>query len=175
MSALLLLLFLAVPVLELYVILQVADVIGGWLTIAVLIAESFLGAWLVRREGRRTWQAFQRALEEHRPPGREVADGALVIVGGTLLLTPGFLSDIVGLFALLPITRPLARRLMLRFAARRVGARVGLPFGSPAGRAARRGPSAGRPAGRRPGDPADIHVIDGEVIQHPDDKTPPSP
>src|SRR3954454_15468195 len=136
MPALVLAAFLAVPLLELYVILQVADVIGGWETLAVLILESLFGMWLVRREGRRTWRAFSTALEAHRPPAREVADGALVIVGGTLLLTPGFLTDIVGFFVLLPFTRPLARRLLVRVAARRMGSSFGL-FGPPARRSTR--------------------------------------
>src|SRR3954471_20228800 len=129
MPALIVIAFLAVPILELYVILQVADVIGGWQTLALLIVESLIGTWLVRREGRRTWQAFTAALDNRRPPGREVADGVLVIIGGTLLLTPGFLSDIVGFFLLLPVTRPLARRLLLRVATRRAGRRLGMPFG----------------------------------------------
>jgi UPF0716 protein FxsA len=124
MPALVLVAFLVVPLLELYVILQVADVIGGWQTLAVLVLESLFGTWLVRREGRRTWRAFSAALEARRSPTREVADGALVIVGGTLLLTPGFLTDIFGFFFLLPPTRPLARRLLLRFAGRRVGRRL---------------------------------------------------
>lgn len=163
MPALLLVALLVVPLLELYVILQVADVIGGWQTLLVLVAESVFGAWLVRREGRRTWRAFSRALEESRPPAREVADGALVIVGGTLLLTPGFLSDVLGFFVLLPVTRPLARRLLLRWGTRRMGgAAVG--FGPLFG-----GSRAGRGAGRR-GKPTD--VIDGEVL---DDRVEPPP
>jgi UPF0716 protein FxsA len=169
--ALLLLAFLAVPIVELYVIIQVADVIGGWQTVAVLIAESILGTWLVRREGRRTWRAFQSALQGHRAPGREVADGALVIVGGTLLLTPGFLSDILGFFVLLPPTRPLARRLLLQIAARRAGARFGLfP------------PSAARARTRRPGPPDAGQVVDGQVLRERSDprrprtdETPPGP
>jgi UPF0716 protein FxsA len=173
--ALLLLAFVAVPIVELYVILQVASVIGGWQTIALLIAESFVGTWLIRREGRRTWKAFSAALEARRPPAREVADGALVIVGGTLLLTPGFLSDILGFFFLLPLTRPLARKLLLRLTARRVGRRFGLPFptGFPPASSTRRGPDDGGA------------VIDGEVINDPlrqpgpnsgpNDRTPPKP
>ncbi|MDQ1648486.1 MAG: protein FxsA [Frankiaceae bacterium] len=164
--ALLLVALLVVPLLELYVILQVADVIGGWQTLVVLVAESVLGTWLVRREGRRTWRAFSRALEEARPPAREVADGALVIVGGTLLLTPGFLSDVLGFFVLLPVTRPIARRLLLRWGARRMGGAAGGFAGAMFGL-----PRMGRTAagGRSRGDVADGgsssgEVIDGEVL-----------
>jgi UPF0716 protein FxsA len=163
--ALLLVALLVVPLLELYVILQVAHVIGGWETLLILVAESVFGTWLVRREGRRTWRAFSRALEESRPPAREVADGALVIVGGTLLLTPGFLSDVLGFFVLLPVTRPLARRLLLHWGARRMGSAVtglgGSLFGGPA--AGRRGrPRGPGPSGRNTGGSGG--VIDGEVV-----------
>src|SRR3954452_23355981 len=160
MPALIVLAFLAVPILELYVILQVADVIGGWQTLALLIVESLLGAWLVKREGRRTWQAFSAALENSRLPGREGADGVLVIIGGTLLLTPGFLSDILGFLLLLPLTRPLARRLLLHVAARRAGRRLGASFmnGGFADRGARERPGSSQ------GDVNEGDVIDGEVL-----------
>ncbi len=162
--------FLAVPILELYVILQVADVIGGWETLALLIAESLLGAWLVKREGRRTWEAFSAALDNHRAPGREVVDGALVLIGGTLLLTPGFLSDILGFLLLLPPTRPLARRLLLRLAARRAGRRFGMSFtvGGFGGRT-RGGPGAG-PGSR--GGPSRTDVIEGEIVDERPDRPP---
>jgi UPF0716 protein FxsA len=160
--ALVLVAFLAVPLIELYVILQVAHVIGGWQTLLVLVLESLLGTWLVRREGRRAWRSFQAALEAHRPPTREVADGALVVVGGTLLLTPGFLSDVLGFFFLLPLTRPLARRLLLRLAARRAGRRLGVDLGGLRGFGYRPGP----PPAPRSGS---VDVIEGEVVD--DDPT----
>lgn len=119
MVGLLLLAFLAVPIVEIYVIVQVGHAIGGWQTLLLLIVWSALGAWIVRHEGRRAWTAFRTAAEAGRLPGREVADGALVLIGGTLLLTPGFVTDAVGLVFVLPFTRPLARRLLVRWAARR--------------------------------------------------------
>ena len=85
--------FVAVPVLEIWVILQVGQVIGGWPTVLLLVLDSLLGVWLLRREGVRTWQALRDALAQARLPGRELADAALVLVGGTLLLTPGFVTD----------------------------------------------------------------------------------
>ena len=183
MPALLLIAFVAVPIAELYVIIQVSHVIGGWETLALLIVESLVGTWFVRREGRRTWRAFSTALDARRPPAREVADGALVIVGGALLLTPGFLSDILGFFVLLPFTRPLARRLLLRFAARRMGARLGFPFGGDFG--VPRGRGDQRPRGRQ-NDPVNGGVVEGEVVdeqvsrpdrlrKRPDSGTPPHP
>src|SRR4051812_11412280 len=165
MPALIVIAFLAVPILELYVILQVADVIGGWQTLALLIVESLIGTWLVKREGRRTWQAFSTALDNRRAPGREVADGVLVIIGGTLLLTPRFLSGIVGFFLLLPVTRPLARRLLLRFATRRAGRRLGMPFGGAGfGPGGFGGGGFGGSGVRERPPTSRADVIDGEVL-----------
>jgi UPF0716 protein FxsA len=88
--------------------------------VVLLIAAGFLGSWLVKREGGRAWTALQQALNEYRMPARELADGALILIGGTLLLTPGFLSDIAGLFCILPFTRPLARGVLTRVISRKV-------------------------------------------------------
>jgi UPF0716 protein FxsA len=118
--ALMALAFIAVPIAEIWLIIQVGQTIGAWQTVVALVAISILGAWLVRREGRRTWAALSEAIREGRAPARELSDAGLVIVGGTLLLTPGFLTDLVGLFFLVPITRPLARRLLLNVIARRI-------------------------------------------------------
>lgn len=139
--------FVVVPVVEIYLLIQVGQVIGGWQTVALLLLTGFLGGWLVRREGGRAWQALREALREGRMPGRELADAGLVLVGGTLLITPGFVSDVVGLFAVLPPTRPLARRLLSKVVTDRVGARVDLL------------------AHPRPGeDPARGPVVRGDVV-----------
>jgi UPF0716 protein FxsA len=111
---------LVVPIVEIYVIIQIGHVIGGWPTVALLVAESALGAWIIKREGRRAWNALRTALDTGKMPGRELADGALVLIGGTLLLTPGFVTDIFGFFFVLPFTRPLARRAMTAFFTRRL-------------------------------------------------------
>ncbi|WP_433444405.1 FxsA family protein [Nonomuraea sp. CA-141351] len=120
MRLLLFLAFLVVPVLEIWLLIQIGSVIGGPATVALLIADSLLGAWLVRREGRRAWQALQEALRSGRMPDRELADGGLVLVGGALLLTPGFFTDVFGFLCILPFTRPLMRRLGAWFFDRRV-------------------------------------------------------
>lgn len=120
MRILLFLAFLVVPVLEIWLLIQVGQVIGGWTTVALLIADSLLGAWIVRREGRRAWKALQEALGAGRMPDKELADGGLILVGGALLLTPGFLTDVFGFLCVLPFTRPLMRRLAGWFFARRV-------------------------------------------------------
>jgi UPF0716 protein FxsA len=115
MPLLLIVLFIVVPIAELYVIIQVGQLIGIWPTLLLLLADAVLGSMLLRHEGRSAWRRFNEALAARRFPGREVADGALIIVGGTLLLAPGFITDIVGIFLLLPPTRALSRRVLKRF------------------------------------------------------------
>jgi UPF0716 protein FxsA len=107
----LILIFIVVPLAELYVIIQVGGVIGVPLTLAILLADAVLGSLLLRHQGRSAWRRFNKALEERRFPGREVADGVAITVGGTLLLTPGFITDVFGLILLIPPTRAIVRRL----------------------------------------------------------------
>ncbi|WP_055483729.1 FxsA family protein [Sphaerimonospora mesophila] len=107
--------FLALPVLEIWFLIQVGSVIGGWQTVGLLIVAAVLGVWLMRREGRRTWAALQSAIGSGRMPDRELADAALIMGGGAMLLAPGFLSDVFGLFLILPVTRPVARRWLTWF------------------------------------------------------------
>ena len=138
MPLLLIVLFIVVPIAELYVIIKVGELIGVWPTLVLLLADALLGSWLLKHQGRGAWRRFNEALAARRFPGREVADGALIIVGGTLLLTPGFLPDIVGAFLLIPPTRAIVRRLLKRFTVGRfmvVGMSGGArgSFGSPTG------------------------------------------
>jgi UPF0716 protein FxsA len=142
--AILVVLFIVVPILELWVIIEVGSLIGVWPTIALLLADAMLGSLLLRHQGRGAWRRFNAALAERRFPGREVADGLLIAIGGTLLLTPGFLTDIVGLVLLIPPTRALVRRLMRGYVARRFVI-VGAP-----GRGGHE--AAGGPGPRRPYD-----------------------
>src|ERR687886_894957 len=128
MLAPLLLLFILVPIAELYVIIQVGEAIGVWWTIALLLADSVLGSMLMRSQGRAAWRRFQAALAAGRPPAREVLDGALVIFGGAFLITPGFLTDVIGLLLLLPPTRAALRGLLVRrFRSRLVVSMAGAP------------------------------------------------
>src|SRR3954451_24606173 len=117
---LLVVLFVVVPLVEIYVIIQVGQAIGPWWTIALLIVDSILGSVLMRSQGRTAWRRFQVALAEGRPPAREVLDGALVIFGGALLLTPGFVTDVFGLALLLPPSRAVVRGLLVRNLAARM-------------------------------------------------------
>lgn len=113
--------FIAVPFAELYVILEVVGpALGAPLTILLLAADSLIGAILFRTQGRSVWRRFNQALSEGRVPHREVVDGVLIIFGGAFLVTPGFLSDIVGVLLLVPPTRAIIRRLVVRRLGRRV-------------------------------------------------------
>lgn len=115
----LVILFIVVPIAELYVIIKVGELIGVLPTLILLLADALLGSWLLKHQGRGAWRRFNEAIAARRFPGREVADGVLIVIGGTLLLTPGFITDVVGVFFLLPPTRALTRGLLRRYAAGR--------------------------------------------------------
>jgi UPF0716 protein FxsA len=145
--------FIVVPLAELYVILKVADSLLGWpLTIALLAADSLLGSWLLRSQGRAVWNRFNEAVRAGRVPHSEVIDGVLVIFGGAFLITPGFITDIIGLLLLVPPTR----RVFRRWARRAIERRTVVAVAGPGGRAARR-------AGRRPPGEHDVEGTASEV------------
>jgi UPF0716 protein FxsA len=126
---LLFLAFLVVPLVELYVLIQVGQAIGALPTVAILLADSLLGAALMRSQGRAAWRRFLAVSRSGRVPAREVVDGALVIFGGALLLTPGFVTDILGILLLLPPTRALVRRYLVKgVAVRMVGGPAAMGF-----------------------------------------------
>jgi len=108
------LLFLIVPLAELYLIYKVSDLIGIWWTLLLLVADSVLGSLLLRSQGRAVWRRFNEVLARGSVPHREVVDGVLIIFGGAFLLTPGFLTDVVGVVLLIPPTRVLVRRYIVR-------------------------------------------------------------
>ncbi len=153
MAILLFLLFIVLPIAELYVIIQVGSWIGVLPTLGLLLLDGILGAWLAKHQGRQAWERFNQAMAEGRIPAREVADGAMVIFGGALLLSPGFITDVFALILLIPPTRALMRGVLAWAAAR-------TPAGRPAFFAyqvgsripgARRRQGTPPPAGTRPG------------------------
>ena len=150
---LLLLAFIVVPLVELYVIIQVGQSIGVLPTIALLLADSILGSVLMRSQGRAAWRAFRAATAAGRVPAREVLDGALVIFGGALLLTPGFVTDVFGLALLAPPSRAIVRRLLVGRVARSMASSAA----GPAGLAFRFGSSRQRPRAA----PPDDDIVDG--------------
>ncbi|HWH11893.1 MAG TPA: FxsA family protein [Solirubrobacteraceae bacterium] len=133
------------PVLEIYVIVRVGEEIGLVATVVLLVASSMIGVRLVRAQGRAVLRNFQAAIAAGRPPAREALDGALVFVGGALLIAPGFITDVIGAILLIPPTRSIVRRLIVRHYAGRV-----------LGYVTRTGP--GRRGPDRPGD------IDGTAV-----------
>lgn len=141
--------FLGVPLLEIYVLVQVGQVIGAWWTILLLVLASVLGAALIRREGARAWRALTEALQTGRMPARELADGALILIGGTLMLTPGFVTDAVGVLVIVPVTRSIARRLLTGVVSRRL---------------LWSGPATGPGRTNRPGS-TDGPVVQGDVVE----------
>ncbi len=157
--AILVALFIVVPILELYVIIKVGGLIGVVPTLFLLLGMSLLGAWLLRHQGRGAWRRFNEAIAQRRFPGREVADGLMITIGGVLLLTPGFITDAVGLLLLLPPTRAIARRFMQAYVTRRFTL-VG--FGSNV-------PPAGTPPTREYDFDATAEEVDAEDPQLPAD------
>ena len=152
---------IVVPLVELWIILQVGSLIGAVPTIALLLACSFFGAWLVRHQGKAAWTRFTDTMASGRVPAKETADGALVILAGALLLTPGFLTDLVGLLLLTPIVRKFIRGTALAGLLKRSGW-VGVTYtGATAANSAwnrsRSSSAAGQP-GRQPYD------IDGTAV-----------
>jgi len=121
MVGVLVVLFLLVPLAELYVIIQVGQAFGALNTIALLIVVSAVGAWLVKREGMSVWRRFQRQIEAGAVPGREIADGVMILFAGALLMSPGFLTDLLGIALLLPPVRAVVRTAVMKRAARRAG------------------------------------------------------
>lgn len=112
--AVLVLLFLVVPIVELYVIIQVGQEIGALNTIGLLLVISVLGAWLAKREGMGVWRRIRAQLDAGHVPGVEIVDAFLILLAGALLLTPGFITDVLAIFLLVPPTRALVRRTMRR-------------------------------------------------------------
>jgi UPF0716 protein FxsA len=121
MALVLILLFLVAPLVELAVIVQVAGTVGVANTLGMLIAVSLLGAWLAKREGLGVLRRIQATTARGHAPSREVADGALILLAGALMIAPGFISDAIALLLLIPPTRAVLRGAVLRSISRRSG------------------------------------------------------
>jgi UPF0716 protein FxsA len=116
----LLALLIIVPLLEIWGIIEMWHWIGGWVTFGLLLLSGFLGASLIRSEGRKVWLQVQRQLQAGQVPGFAMLEGLCVLAGGIMLIVPGFLSDIIGITLLLPLTRPLYRMFLFRWLERKV-------------------------------------------------------
>ena len=118
--AVLALLFLVVPLLELFVIIQVGQAIGAMNTVGILLLDSIIGGWLMKREGMAALRRFQAKLSSGQLPENELIDGFCILFGGALMLTPGFLSDILGIVLLLPPVRAVIRPIVKRQVGKRI-------------------------------------------------------
>ncbi|PAP78067.1 FxsA family protein [Rubrivirga marina] len=134
----LLLLFLIVPLVDLALLVTVGERIGLLPTVGIVVLTAVVGSWLARREGTAAWRRVQQKLATGGVPGPELIDGVVILVAGTLLLTPGFLTDVAGLLGLFPPTRAIARRSIKKRFERAVrsgsvrvvaGGPTGTPFG----------------------------------------------
>lgn len=125
MVGLLALLFVAVPFVELFVIIQVGQAVGVLPTLAMLIVVSVVGAKLVKREGLGVWRRANERLQAGQVPGKELLDGVMILFAGALLLTPGFISDLVGILLLLPPVRAGLRTTVAGMLAKRAHVRIG--------------------------------------------------
>ena len=101
----LLFLFILIPILEIYLFIAVGDVIGGMSTILLIIFTAILGTYLLRIQGISTMQKMQKSLEQGQIPAFALLEGMLILLGGILLLTPGFFTDAIGFACLIPIVR----------------------------------------------------------------------
>jgi UPF0716 protein FxsA len=119
-------LLIVIPILEVWLLIKVGQSIGLLPTVLILIAEAIIGVLLMRHEGARAWKALNDAFTKGKVPTGELADAALILVGGVLLMLPGFLTDIIGFLFLLRWTRPVARKIIAFFVARRIS-RLGIP------------------------------------------------
>ena len=162
----LLLALLCVPLLELYVIIQVAGGIGTGQTILLLILVSVAGAWMVRRSGLGVLNQIRSRLSRGELPAAELVDGLLILVAGALMLTPGFITDAVGLLLLFLPTRVLVRSLLMRHFAKKItvggwsagpGGGGGFGFGYSSDRSGWGGGSGGFDAGT--GDVRDVNEV----------------
>jgi UPF0716 protein FxsA len=117
---LLVLAFLVMPLIELAVILKIGAAIGVLDTIGLLVLSSVVGGWLMKREGLGVLRRMQAAINAGRVPGKEIADGALILFGGALMVAPGFITDVLGMLLLLPPVRAVVRAAVRR----RIAARV---------------------------------------------------
>ena len=110
----LLLVFVVVPIAELYTIIKVGGAIGFLNTFGLIVLVAVIGGWLMKREGLRVWRRFNETVAAGRAPTKEIIDGVLVLAAGALMLTPGFITDVFGILMIFPPTRAVFRSYILR-------------------------------------------------------------
>ncbi len=148
--------FIVVPVVEIFLITQVASQLGWFETIFLVVAVSAVGAWLVKREGTGVIRRIQDSFRGARLPTNDLADGAMIFFASALMLTPGFLTDFVGLALLIPPIRAILRPPVISFFKKRVEVRTA-GFGGGMFRGGGAGP------GRRPGFGGNVYDVDSSA------------
>jgi UPF0716 protein FxsA len=118
-------LFVVVPAVELYLLIQLGQLIGAAQTFGIILATGFLGSYMAKTQGLAVWNKLNAKMAAGQMPGKELTDGAIILVSGTLLITPGILTDVVGLLGLIPLTRSLLRRAAQSILKRRTGLHMG--------------------------------------------------
>ena len=108
------LLFAILPIVEIAILINVGEQIGGWYTVAIVIVTAFAGAHLVRQQGLSTLMQAQQKMQAGAMPGQEMAEGLLLVIAGVLLVTPGFVTDGIGFLLSLPMTRPLIAKGLVK-------------------------------------------------------------
>lgn len=112
----LLVLFIIIPVIEITILINVGQAIGAWYTVGLVLLSAFIGVNMLRYQGLSTLARAQQRMNAGQIPGNEMVEGIVLAVGGALLLTPGFVTDVIGFLCLIPYTRKaLARHVMSRF------------------------------------------------------------
>lgn len=167
MFVVLLLVFIIVPIIELFLFVQVASWIGFFPALAWIIGVSFLGAWMIRRQGVGVWRRANALVAQGKVPTNELIDGIVILFGGALMMTPGFLTDIFGLLLLTPPVRAVLRRLLrARFLISPIvlGGRAAGMAGNAAGFGRRRS------ADRNPFGSADDDIVDAESWEDPPER-----
>lgn len=154
MALLLLAAFILVPLIEIGLFIEVGGWIGLWPTLGLIILTAVVGTMLLRQQGLATLRRAQSQMDAGQVPAKELFDGACLLIGGFLLLTPGFFTDAVGFLLLMPPIRDLLRQRlggrMTRVRMHRAGGGFGPQPGGPGGPG---GGPGGRPGPQRPGDP----------------------
>ncbi len=152
-----------VPIAEIAVLIAVGQVIGLPLTLLLMLATSAFGGWLLRHQGTRAWRTFTADLAADRPPGPAATDGVLVLIGGVFMLVPGFISDLIGLFFLMPPTRRLSRAFVLRTLTQRISPAASTSLFGPRRVRARAGDPRWNPP-TPPSGPGSDQAIEGEIV-----------
>lgn len=162
----------ALPVTEIWLLVQLGGLIGVYPTLGLVILQAILGGWLMKREAGHAWRSMNDSIRAGETPTWQLADAAVVVIGGFALMFPGLLTDVVGLACLIPAVRPLPRRILTVAAERRIASMrilstgAGMPFAG-AGFDARGSGSRGggqKPAPGQPGYGSGGDVVPGEVV-----------